>query len=232
MATRQIVALSGGGFLMEPDNPRLDNHLLGLLEHTRRRVCFIPTASGDAADFIVRFYRAYPASRCQPTHLSLFSRGKEELRALILEQDAVFVGPGNTLNMLALWRLHGLDAVLREAWEQGVLMCGMSAGAMCWFEGGLTDSLGPLSPFRTGLGFLPGTLCPHYDSEPARQPAYHRSIAEGLPAGLAADDGVGFHFIDTRLTHTFSSREKAQAWRVESTGAGVRETALPVTFLG
>ncbi|MDY7232130.1 peptidase E [Hyalangium rubrum] len=231
MATRQIVALSGGGFLMEPGNPRLDNHLLELLGSTRRRVCFIPTASGDSADFIVRFYQAYPASRCQPSHLPLFVRGKEELRARLLEQDAVFVGPGNTLNMLALWRLHGLDAVLREAWEQGVMLCGMSAGAMCWFEGGLTDSLGSLAPFRNGLGLLPGTLCPHYDSEPERRPAYQRFISEGLSGGLAADDGVGFHFIGTQLTHTFSSREKAQAWRVERTEAGVREQSLPVTLL-
>ncbi|KFE68367.1 peptidase E [Hyalangium minutum] len=232
MAERQIVALSGGGFLMEPNNPCLDNHLLELLKDTPKRVCFIPTAMGDASDFIVRFYRAYPASRCQPSHLSLFQRGPEPLRELILRQDAVFVGPGNTLNMLALWRLHGLDAVLREAWEQGVLLCGMSAGAMCWFEGGLTDSLGTLAAFQNGLGLLPGTLCPHYDSEPARRPAYHHSIAEGLPGGFAADDGVGFHFIGTRLAHTISSREKAQAWRVERTEQGVRETALPVTFLG
>jgi dipeptidase E len=231
MAVRQIVALSGGGFLTEPGNPRWDDYLLGLLEPGRRRVCFIPTASGDAADFIVRFYQAYPSSRCQPSHLSLFNRGKVELRELILQQDAVFVGPGNTLNMLALWRLHGLDAVLREAWEQGVLLCGMSAGAMCWFEGGVTDSLGPLSSFHHGLGLLPGTLCPHYDSEPARRPAYHRLIAEGLPGGLAADDGVGFHFIGTQLTHTFSSRAASQAWRVERVGADVRETALPVTVL-
>jgi dipeptidase E len=231
MEARQIVALSGGGFLMEPGNPRLDNYLLGLLEHTQRRVCFIPTASGDAADFIVRFYQAYPASRCQPTHLPLFSRGKQELRELLLGQDAVFVGPGNTLNMLALWRLHGLDVVLREAWEQGVLLCGMSAGAMCWFEGGVTDSLGPLSSFQSGLGLLPGTLCPHYDAEPARRPAYHRFVSEGLPGGLAAEDGVGFHFRGTRLSHVFSSREKARAWRVERGEAGVQETALAVTVL-
>jgi peptidase E len=228
---RQIVALAGGGFLMEPANPRLDNYILGLLENTRKRVCLIPTASGDAADVIVRFYQAYPATRCQPTHLPLFTRGKKDLRGLILEQDAIFVAPGNTLNLLALWRLHGLDKVLKEAWEQGVILCGMSAGAMCWFEGGITDSLGPLSHFRNGLGLLPGTLCPHYDSEPARRPAYHRINAQGLPGGLAADDGVGFHFVGTELAHTFSSRPTARAWRVEMNEAAVREEELPVSFI-
>jgi dipeptidase E len=229
----QIVALGGGGFSTEPDNARLDDYVLGLASRPRPRVCFVPTASGDADSYVVRFYRAFPVGRCEPTHLGLFSRTVRDLRAFVLGQDVVYVGGGNTASLLAVWRVHGLDRVLREAWERGVVLCGVSAGALCWFEGGVTDSFGPdLTPLPDGLGLLPGSHCPHYDSEPRRRPAYHQLIAAGLPGGLAADDGVGLHFVGPDLAHVVSSRPAARAYRVESRDGRVEETPLPTRHLG
>ena len=145
----------------------------------------------------------------------------------------VYVGGGNTVNMLAVWRAHGLNAVLREAWEAGVVLCGVSAGALCWFEGGSTDSFGGgLSPLRDGLGLLPGSVCPHYDGEAERRPTYHDFILKGLPGGNAADDGVGLHFVGTEFAEAISSRPDARAFRVERQGDGVIETLLSTRFLG
>ncbi len=234
MPERRIVALGGGGFSMEPDNPLLDDYILGLTGRARPRVCFVPTASGDADGYVARFYRAFARRGCLATHLPLFQREAADLRAVILDQDAVYVGGGNTVNMLAIWRAHGLDRVLREAWEAGVVLCGISAGALCWFEAGITDSFGPdLAPLRDGLAFLPGSHCPHYDGEPRRRPTYHRCVAEGLPAGVAADDGCALHFEGTTLVDVVASRPAARAYRVErSDRDGVTETPLPARFLG
>jgi len=215
---RRIVALGGGGFSMEPRNPRLDRFLLGLTKRAKPRVLFVPTASGDAADYIARFYKAYAKHPCTPSHLPLFNRDGRDLRSTILKQDMIFVGGGNTANMLAVWRLHGVDALLREAWEGGTLLCGISAGAICWFEGGITDSFGPpLRPLRDGLGILPGSFCPHYDGEPGRRPAYHRATKSGaLPSGYAADDSVGVLFEGTTFAGAFASRPHVRAYRVEN----------------
>jgi len=134
----------------------------------------------------------------------------------VLSQDVVYVGGGNTVNMLAVWRAHGLDTILRAAWEAGVILCGTSAGALCWFEGGTTDSMGTgLAPLHDGLGFLPGSFCPHYDSELERRPTYRKFVADGLPGGYAADDGVGLHFQGTQLVEAVSSRPAAQAFQVK-----------------
>ncbi len=154
-----IVAMGGGGFSMEPDNPALDLWLLSLTGKRRPRVCFVATASGDAESYIHRFYAAFAAHRCTPRHLPLFRRQDPDLRAAVLAQDLIYVGGGNTANMLAIWRLHGLDLVLREAWQAGVVLAGLSAGSLCWFAGGVTDSFGPqLAPLHDGLGLLPGSF--------------------------------------------------------------------------
>ena len=229
----QIVALGGGGFSMEPENPLLDDYVLALAGRPRPRVCFVPTASGDSDNYVVRFYRAFPTTRCEPSHLALVNRTVADLRALVLDQDVVYVGGGNTANMLAVWRVHGLDRVLREAWEAGVVLCGISAGALCWFEAGVTDSFGSeLRPLRDGLGLLGGSHCPHYDGEPRRRPAYHRFVGEGLPAGLAADDGVALHFVGPALAHVVSSRPGARAYRVARLDGQVTETAVDAHYLG
>jgi dipeptidase E len=229
-----IVAMGGGGFSMEPDNPLLDDYVLGLAAGPEPRVCFVPTASGDADDYVARFYEAFGDGRARPSHLALFTRTVEDVRAFLLSQDVIYVGGGNTANMLAVWRLHGVDAALRAAWQAGVVLCGLSAGSLCYFREGVTDSFGPrLRVLKDGLGFLPASHCPHYDGEPERRPAYRRLVASGeLSAGLAADDGVGLRYRGAALLEVVSSRPGARAWRVEPTDDGVRETVIVPRYLG
>jgi peptidase E len=227
--------MGGGGFSMEPDNPLLDNYVLGLIDRAHPRVCFLPTASGDDPAYIVRFYEAFASRDCRATHLPLFNRRHEDLRVLLLDQDVIYVGGGNTANMLAIWRVHGVDQVLREAWQAGVVLCGVSAGAVCWFETGITDSFGPtLRPLPAGLGFMAGSYCAHYDGEPQRRPVYRQSVAGGMIPGIAADDGAAVHYQDTTLAAIVASRPAARAYRLERSpdGTGVTETPLPTRFLG
>jgi dipeptidase E len=230
MASGQIVAMGGGGFLMEAD-PRLDDYVLGLSGKTRPKVCFVPTASGDSESACFRFYAAF-AGRAEVSHLALFNRGVKDLRAFVLSKDVIYVGGGNTANLLAVWRAHGLDEVLREAWQAGVVLAGVSAGSICWFDGGVTDSYGPgLAPLTSGLGFLPGSNCPHYDGEALRRPRFHELVAGGLPGGLAADDFAALHFEGTALKAVVASREDARAYRVEKVGNEVREEPLAARLL-
>jgi dipeptidase E len=231
MRERHIVAMGGGGFLME-QTPLLDDYALALGGVAEPRVCFLATASGDAAANIAAFHRAFPPGRARATHLSLYSRDEVDPRSTLLHQDVIYVGGGNTVNLLAVWRAHGVDAILREAWQAGVVLCGMSAGALCWFEAGVTDSFGPLRALHDGLGLLPGSHCPHYDGEAERRAAYHHAIAAGLPAGIAADDGCALHFAGTELVEAVSSRSEARAYRVELGPAGVRETPQSARYLG
>src|SRR5271166_73297 len=234
MAERHIVAMGGGGFSMEPRNPRLDDFVLGLARRRRRpRVCFVGTASGDSDSYIRRFHEAFPPSRAAATHLTFFERTVSDLKSFVLEQDVVYVGGGSSANLLAVWQLHGLDKVLRAAWNAGVVMAGISAGAICWFEDGLTDSFGmPFRGLNDGLGFVRGACCPHYDSEKERRPALMRLIKRGFPPTLALDDGAAAYFVGTRLNEVVSSRRNARAVRVELSKGAVVERALPVRYLG
>jgi dipeptidase E len=230
---RRIVAMGGGGFSMEPDNRLLDDHVLSLAGGSRPRVCFLPTASGDSERYLFNFYAAF-ARRAEASHLALFVRTVDDLEGLLLDQDAIYVGGGNTANMLAIWRLHGVDRILRAAWQAGVVMAGISAGAICWFEAGTTDSFGlDLQPLSAGLSFLEGSFCPHYDGEAQRRPLYGRLVADGtLPAGYGVDDGAALVFEGTELREAVSSRPGAGAHRVEAVDGAVRETALPIRQLG
>lgn len=224
----QIVALGGRG---SPAGP-LNRFLLGLAGSERPRVCFLPTATGDSDGAIVTLYESWPASLCEPSHLELFGVPRAGVREHLLAQDLIVVSGGNTANMLAVWRVHGVDGSLREAWEAGIVLCGWSAGGMCWFEGGVTDSFGlELAPLDDGLAFLGGTFCPHYDGEAERRPTYHRLVAGGFTAGLAADDGVGLHFVGAELREAVSERPGAQAYRVELARGEVAETPVPARLL-
>jgi dipeptidase E len=238
VATGHIVAMGGGGFSMEPDNPLLDDFVLSLAPRQPARVCFVPTASADSAPYIVSFYRAF-AGRSVPTDLTLTEgilgrqpQRTDDLSTFVARQDVFYVGGGNTANLLALWRVHGLDKVFRQAWLDGAVFAGVSAGMLCWFRGGVTDSFGGLELLADGLGFLEGTACPHYDGEPGRRPAYQRLVADGLASGYAADDGAALHFHGANLAEVVSSRPGAGAYRVERVGGAVVETRLPVRFLG
>jgi dipeptidase E len=234
IADRHVVALGGGGFSDWGGTvTALDRFILSLARSDEPRVCFVPTASGDASVYVERFYAAFVPIGCRPSHLSLFGPPYPNLPDTLLEQDVVYVGGGSTANMLAVWRLHGVDEALREAWSRGVVLCGISAGSLCWFEGGVTDSFGALRPLAEGLGLLPGTNCPHYDSEAERRPTYQRAIAAGtLAPGLAADDGVGLHFEGAELARVVCERPGAAAYRVERDDDGVRETRIEPTMLG
>ena len=186
-----------------------------VLELGGPRIAFVPTASGDEEWQLVRFYESF-AHRAEASHVSFNPWPRPDLREHVLAQDAIYVSGGNTANALAVWRVHGFDAVLREAWERGILLCGWSAGMICWFEAGVTDSFGPeLAGMRDGLGFLPGSACPHYDGEERRRPVYRELVANGFPPGLAADDGAALHFVGTELHEVVAVGDEARAYRVE-----------------
>jgi peptidase E len=214
MAEPQIVACGGLGD--EDGAGRLIRFVLGLSGKERPRVCLVPTATSELPEYTVRFYAELgPYAEC--SHVSFFPWPSEDLRDHVLSRDVIFVSGGNTANMLAVWRVHGFDEILREAWEAGIVLAGSSAGMICWFEAGVTDSFGPqLEGMRDGLGFLAGSACPHYDGEERRRPVYRELVANGFPAGLAADDGVGLHFVGTELKGAVSVLEDANAYRVES----------------
>ncbi len=207
-------------------------YVLDLTGASSPHVAFLPTATGDATESIVRFYERVP-DRARRSHVSLFGRTIADLRAFLLDQDVIFVGGGNTANMLAVWRVHGVDQVLREAWEAGVVLTGGSAGSLCWFECGTTDSfnLNELAPFRDGLGFLPGSHCPHYDGEEQRRPLYQRLIADGFPAGIAIDDDAAVLYVGTELREVVSAREGATAYRVALADGEVSEEVLAARAL-
>jgi dipeptidase E len=231
--TRTIVALGGGGFSQEQD-PRLDAWIVSLAASARPKVCFVPTGSGDSEAYLVAFYAAFAALDCRLSQLGLFRRRVADIEQLLLTQDIVYVGGGNTANLLAVWRAHGVDRALRRAWESGVLLCGVSAGALCWFESGVTDSFGSsLAPIFDGLGFVAGSFCPHYDGEPLRRPRYTELIGDGrLPAGYAADDGVALRFSEAGLSEVVASREQARAWSVSKrSDGGVEQRELPTRCL-
>lgn len=224
---RTIVAL--GGHDMSPGEP-LNRFLLELTGAERPRVLFVGTASGDSDSYIVRFHSAFGGA-AQASHLKLFGIPPPNLRDLVLAQDLIFVGGGNTANMLAVWRLHGLDGHLRGAWEAGTVLAGVSAGAICWFERGVTDSFRAELDGMECLGLLPGSCCPHYDGEATRRPAYHRLVAGGFPPGYAADDLCGLVFRDTRLDEAVASRRGARAYRLEVGRDGVVETPIDARAL-
>jgi dipeptidase E len=221
---------------MEKDNSLLDDYVLSLTGATHPRVCFLPTASGDADHYVVRFYRRF-TSASVASHVSLFRRDQgtggveDDLERHLLAQDLIYVGGGNVVSMLGAWRAHGLDGVLRKAWREGVVLCGPSAGSLCWFREALSAFHGAPRGVR-GLGLLPYSNCVHYDAEPARRLEYHRFVGDGMRAGFAADDGVALHFCASRLARAVSSRPNADAYRVEPTADGVVETRLDVSYLG
>ena len=232
MTKRILVGLGGGGFSMEPDNPRLDDYLLTLANKSKPRLCFLPTASGDSANYVERFYDAFPKKRVDATHLSLFAHDGRDVKELLLSQDIIYVGGGNVMNMLAVWRVHQLDAILQEAYEKGIVLCGVSAGMLCWFEAVVTDSYGPQLEGRIdGLGLLKGSACPHYDGEALRRPRYHELIGGGFPAGLAADDGAALCFVDECLKEVIASRPGASAYKVFLDGDEVVEEKMQARLL-
>jgi peptidase E len=225
MPERQIVAIGGLG--EDGSASVLVRFVLELTGKERPRVCLVPTASAEKPELMISFYEEL-SGYADCSHVSFFPWPPDGLRDVVLSQDALFVSGGNTANMLAIWRAHGFEQIVREAWEQGVVLAGSSAGMICWFEAGVTDSYGPqLGGMRDGLGFLPGSACPHYDGEERRRPVYQQLVAGGFPPGIAADDAVGLHYVGTELREVVSARDDARAYRVKPDS----ETPLEARFL-
>jgi peptidase E len=221
---RRIVAMGGGGFSggRHGDDPALDRYVLDVAEPAYPRICLLPTASGDPEEQIQRFYRAFHELPCEPTHLSLFRLGVKpvDLRSLLLAQDVIYVGGGSLLNLLAIWRAHGLDSILREAWERGVVLGGISAGSMCWFAAGVTTGFGVPRAVE-GLGFLPASNSVHYGSEPERCSCFVDAVRSELaPPGYAVDDGVALLLHGADLAEAVTARSSAGAYWVDADGAG------------
>lgn len=230
---RRIFA--GGGGLTASNNLLLMEYLLSLTGKKDPVVYFLPTATGDNPSTVMQWYELMNGLPCRPKHLRVFgsSRLMREFGPRLMSADAIFVGPGSTLNMLALWKAHGVDLVLRKAWEQGIVLSGESAGLNCWFEQSVTDSRPERLTAMDGLGFLKGSVCPHYDSERQRKPSYHQMLQAGeVKDGIACDDWVGLLYEGEALTRVVSSRPEKTAYRVRLVGGKVVEEALTAEFLG
>jgi dipeptidase E len=237
---RLIFAMGGGGFTMEPSNPLLDDFVLSLAPartsaSTREpRILFLPTASGDTTAQIAAFHARFADRHCVAEHLSLFRLHelRRPLEEIVLSQDVLYVGGGSMRNLLAIWRAHDLDRLLISAWRSGIVLAGISAGAMCWFEGGITRSSGQPESLA-GLGLLEGSLTVHADGEPERLPVWLAAVRDGaLPGGWSLDDGVGLLFAGTRLQRIVSSRPGASAQRVDQVAGELVRNRLAPELLG
>jgi dipeptidase E len=227
-----IVAIGGNG--VGTGSATLNGYLVTLVDAPRPRVCFIPTASADSADYTLAFFREFSALGCDPHVLNLFGRDVDDVRSFLLAMDLIYVGGGNTANMLAVWRVHGVDAILAEAHRRGVVLCGVSAGANCWFDASTTDSflIGKADPLLDGLGLLTGSFCPHYTSEPERRPRFIELVGSGeLPSGIACEDGAAVHFADGDLVAAVAAEPGARAHRVVPGDGGAAEIPLEMTQL-
>jgi peptidase E len=237
---RHVLAVGGGMLMPQNTAPLHVRYAMELAGRPEPRICVINTATGDDPAGYVRFYDRLAGTGARVRHLALFPMPNvADPEDLLLSQDVIFVGGGSVANMLAVWRVHGLDAIMRKAWQAGIVLAGSSAGGICWFEGGTTDSFGrDLRPFTDGLAMLPGSFCPHYHSEARRRPLYQRLVADGtLPGGLACDDGAAAHYADDELAELVADRPGGGVFRVVPDGSGgasggVSETPLPTRFLG
>jgi dipeptidase E len=228
---KQIIPIGGGGFYRDSENLELEKYVLRQCGVENPRVAFVPTASGEPDHYVSSFYAAFLKLGCRPSVLTFFKR-TPDLRSFLLNQDVIYVGGGNTKSLLAVWRDWGVGEILREAWESGVVLTGVSAGANCWFEQGLTDSFSDGLRPLDGLGFLPGSCCPHYDGEAQRRPSYHRLLAFGeISAGVAIEDWTGIHFIGSEIHKVIASKRGARAYRMRAAHGSVQEVPLPVEFL-
>src|SRR5689334_23303453 len=233
---RHVIAIGGGMRVPEGLVPVHMVYAMRLSGRPEPRICVLNTAGGDDPRWALHMYERFAGYPARLSHLALFPMPNvEDPEDFLLSQDIIFVGGGSVANMVAVWRVHGIDQILRKAWQAGIVLAGSSAGGICWFEGGTTDSFGArLRAYTDGLGMLPGSFCPHYHSEAERRPLYQRLVAAGtLPGGLACDDGTGAHFVDEALAEMIADRPDGAAYRVAPEGeGGFTETELPVRFLG
>ena len=222
--SKQIIAIGGGGFTDPEKDYKLERYLLSLISKESPNVCFLPQASNESNEYIVKFYESFTAMKAKPSWISLFGRVEPTWKDLLMEQDLIYVGGGNTRSMLALWKEWGMDKVLKEAYQQGTILAGVSAGAICWFEECITDSVWPLGSIK-GLGFLKGSCCPHYDSEPERKPTFLKMVnGKEIIPGIALEDYSAAHYIDGMLHKVVISRPNKKAYLVSENNEKSLET--------
>jgi len=232
---RRILALGGHEFSSRPADRAVCELLLRLAAERggeRPRICILPTASGDTSEQIASFYAAFGERSCEPSDVALFRLGRRPvaLRDHLLDQDLIYVGGGSMVNLLAVWEAHDIASILSLAWRQGIVLAGQSAGAMCWFEAGITKSSGkPLA--APGLGLLHGSLCVHYNDEPERRAAYLDAVGEGMAGGYGLDDYAGLLWEGDGSPAALTARRGARAYRVDSREGAVAESPLPTRFL-
>jgi dipeptidase E len=231
---RRILALGGGGFSAGPADAPLDAHVVTLTGVERPKLCLLPTASGDPREQIDRFNATFRPLGAITSSISLFRLGERpgmQVREHLLSQDAIYVGGGSMLNLIAVWRAHGIDTILREAWERGILLAGVSAGSMCWFEHGITTSFGAPRA-AAGLGLVPGSNCVHYDTQPNRRPTYHDCLrTHAIQGGWGVDDGAALYFENGELVRVLAGRPGAGAMRVDAVSDHIVEVRLPADHL-
>jgi dipeptidase E len=232
MIQRHLFAIGDNGFRKDPTNPHLIRYLLKTAGKECPKICVIPTASGDQQAYVDDFRATFGKEKCEITVLSLFRGEIENWKTMILEQDLVYITGGNTRNMLVLWKEWGLDLVIKEAYEKGIVMAGGSAGGVCWFQECVTDSVpGKLTVMKC-LGYLPTSMCPHYDGEINRRPAYHAHLKSGaIGPGIAAENGVALHYVNEQLTEVVSAYSGKFAYTVALDRGEVSETPIPARDL-
>ena len=223
---RHIIAIGGRAFAKRREDPFFERYIVEQTGQRRPKIAFLATATGDAPRYIDYFHATFKRLKCRTTHISLFAR-TPNLRSVLLKQDAIFIGGGNTKSMLAVWREWGVDKILREAWRKGIVLAGTSAGAICWFEQGVTDSWEKKLMPLTCLGFLKGSCCPHYSGEKDRRPAYRRLIRQKkIRPGIAIDDGAAVHFVVGKIRGVITSEKRAHAYRVTIRGGKMAEEKI------
>lgn len=238
---KQIIALGGGGFsdlpggqADEPDNSLLDEYILQQSGKVKPKICFLPTAGGDPDDYIERFYRTYKRLNCTPSHLPLTKTkySFEKLEEFILSQDIIFVGGGSTKYLIEIWKKLGMDGILKDAWKQGIILSGMSAGAMCWFKDGFTNPTGSIYRRLKCLGFLEGSFCPHFDKENQIRKIFRNLIKNKvISEGYGVEDGVALHFLDSELVYVVSSGKNAKAYYMKVEGLDVKMKIIKPVYL-
>ena len=226
-----IIAIGGGGFYRDGGNLKLEQYIIDQSGAANPRVAFIPTASGEPDHYVASFYTAFRKLNCRPSVLSLFKR-TTEVRSFLLNQDVIYVGGGNTKSMLVLWQDWGVAEALREAWQSGIVLAGVSAGAICWYEQGVTDSFAAELQALSCLGFLPGSCCPHYDGEPDRRPSYHRLLgADAIKPGVAIEDWTAVHYLGSEIKRVVTAKDGARAYKLRTVNGIVQEVPILAEYL-
>jgi peptidase E len=227
----QVIAIGGGGFYRDSGNLKLEQYVIRQSGSANPRVAFVPTASGEPDHYVAAFYAAFLKLECRPSVLTLFKR-TPDVRSFLLDQDVIYVGGGNTKSMLVLWQDWGVSEALREAWQAGIVLAGVSAGAICWFEHGVTDSFSSELQTLDCLGFIPGSCCPHYDGEAERRPSYHRLLAaDRIKPGVAIEDWTGVHYVGNEIKRVVSAKDGARAYKLRTVNGIVQEVPLFAEYL-